>query len=147
MAARFTQGASIKTTRTINQAHKVAPPQSNSMKGLPGFIRTKADTSSGGLASSKGVGPKREGAIGRHTGSTVRSKFDAGKFRGSSDRSYRATSTGPAGSISSNRSTPQSRGASEREGPSRGKPSRGAPQYGGGKMESLRGRAKFSMER
>lgn len=148
MAARFTQGASIQTTRTTRPPNKVAPPQSNSMKGLPGFVKTKQDASDGGLTDAKGVGPHREGPIGRkgHGGAGY---MDGGKFRGSSDKSYRATSTGPAGSISSNKGTPHARGASEKEGPKRGKPSRGAPQIGGGRgtMESLRGRAKFSSER
>jgi hypothetical protein len=167
MPARFTQGASIKATRTISQADKVAPPQKNTMKGLPGFIRTTMDRSSGGLASAKPVGPrftvgtslattsatkafrKSQGAyIGKRGGSGA-ANMDSAKFRGSSDKSYRATSTGPAGKIASNKGTPESRGAKESEGKKRGKPTSGFKQTAGGRgtMESLRGRARTSWER
>ena len=88
------------------------------MKGMPGHIKTGQDTSSGGLKNSSGIGPNRAGPIGRKGGgSTVKQHFSAAKSRGSSDKSYRATSTGPAGKITT------------------------------GKMEGLRGRAKFSTER
>ena len=115
MAIAFTKGDTMRTTRVITKpavGHK-----SNSMKGMPGFIKTGQDTSSGGLAISPGVGPKKPGPIGQRGGGSAKSHFTAEKSRGSSDKSYRATSTGPAGKITR------------------------------GKMESLRGRAKFSMER
>lgn len=145
MAIRFTQGASLHATRVITKPS--VNPERNSMKGMRGYITTGQDKSSGGLKDKSGIGPKREGPIGRKGGSGA-PRMDSGKFRGSSDKSYRATSTGAPGRIVSNKSAP-SRKASESEGAQRGKPSRGAPQYGGtgGKMESLRGRAKFSMER
>lgn len=86
--------------------------------------------------------------------------MDGDKARGSMDKSYRATSTGPGGSIAANTAVGQKgssrTGGSEKEGIARGKPTRGAPQYGGtaaspgghkGRMESMRGRAKTSWER
>jgi hypothetical protein len=135
MAARFTKGTNMRSTSHLEQARKVAPVQKNSMKGLPGHIKTGQDTSSGGLASTKPVGPRfnmgtslettrrtvalrSQGAyIGKKGGQSVGSHFKAATSRGSADKSYRATSTGPAGKIT------------------------------GGKMEGLRGRAKFSTER
>jgi len=147
MPAKFYDGASIKATRTTSQLGKSPPVQRNSMKGLPGFIKTGQDASSGGLTNSAGIGPKREGPIGKR-GASGSPNMDSGKFRGSSDKSYRATSTGPGGTIQSNKGQPQSRGKSEREGPARGKPTSGFHQSTHrGKMESLRGRAKTSWER
>lgn len=177
MAARFYEGASIHATKTLSQADKTAAVQRNSMKGLPGFIRTKTDASNGGLKGAKPVGPRfnegesmattrkttamrMQGAYIGKRGSSGSPRMDAGKFRGSSDKSYRATSTGPAGRISSNKGEPQSRGKSEKEGAKRGKPSSGFhqssvktksfPSEGAGhrgRMESLKGRAKTSWER
>lgn len=115
MAIAFTKGDSVKTTRTITKA--AVGHKGNSMKGLPGFIKTGQDTSSGGLTNSSGVGPKKPGPIGQKGGGSVKQHFTAAKSRGSSDKSYRATSTGPAGKIS------------------------------GGKMEAMRGRARFSGEK
>lgn len=157
MASRFTQGTSDRTTRVTSK------PAVNPMRGslgMPGFVKTGQDTSSGGLANMKGNGPHREGPIGKRGSPGVKT-MDANKARGSSDKSYRATSTGPGGTVKrdtdiGSRGSSRS-GGSEREGPARGKPTRGAPQYGGtasvgsrgggGKMESLRGRAKTSWER
>jgi hypothetical protein len=154
--ARFTQGTSEHTTRIITK--KAVDPKPG-MQGMPGFIRTGQDASSGGLASTKGSGPHREGPIGqkRPAGPLY---ADNQKFRGSSDKSYRATSTGPGGSVKRDTdigSRGSSRtGGSEREGPQRGKPTRGAPQYGGtasapgghrGRMESMKGRARTSWEK
>jgi len=146
MSVRFSQGQSMKTTETTRQFGKSPSVQRNSMKGLPGFIKTGQDKSSGGLVDGKGIGPKREGPIGRRGGSGSPS-MDSGKFRGSSDKSYRATSTGAPGRIASNKGEPSKRGMSEKEGPKRGQPSRGFYQGGSGKMESLRGRAKTSWEK
>lgn len=115
MAIRFTKGDSMKTTTRITKA--AVGSKSNTMKGMPGIVKTGQDTSDGGLTQKGGIGPKREGPIGKKTGAGVGSHFTAAKFRGSADKSYRATSTGPAGKISQ------------------------------GKMESMRGRAKFSSER
>ncbi len=159
MASRFTQGTNEKTTRVI--VKKAVDPRPG-MHGMPGYVKTGQDGSSGGLASSKGSGPHREGPIGKK-GSSGPLYADTQKFRGSSDKSYRATSTGPGGTVKKDTdigSRGSSRvGGSEREGPQRGKPTRGAPQYGGtasvgshgtghkGRMESMKGRAKTSWER
>ena len=173
MSARFTVGTNAASTNRINQAGKVAPVQRNSMKGMPGFIKTTQDQSSGGLASSKPVGPrftvgttlnttKKTAALRKSQGASIGSRpkaggphyggtyADNGKFRGSSDVSYRATSTGPAGKIASNKNAPLPKGTSEKEGPARGKPTSGFKQVAGGrsgKMESLRGRARAFGER
>lgn len=157
MGVRFNAGQSVHTTKTTRNfgAAPSRAPDGNTMKGLRGFIKTGQDVSDGGLRDSRGVGPKREGPIGtrakpgdaHYTGKYA----DNGKFRGSSDKSYRATSTGPAGKVVSNKGTPQSRGKSESEGPSRGAPRAGKPMQGkggfNGKMESLRGRALTSYEK
>ena len=154
--ARFTQGTSEHTTRITSKP--AVNPMRGSM-GMPGFIKTGQDTSSGGLASTKGSGVHREGPIGKR-GSAGIKNMDTSKARGSTDKSYRATSTGPGGTVKrdtdiGSRGSSRS-GGSEREGPQRGKPTRGAPQYGGtaaapsghkGRMESMRGRAKTSWER
>ena len=156
--ARFTQGTSEHTTRITSKP--AVNPMRGSM-GMPGYIKTGQDASSGGLATGKGNGPHREGPIGKK-GSSGISNMDGSKARGSMDRSYRATSTGPGGSVKSDTnigSRGSSRlGGSEKEGPARGKPTRGAPMYGGtasvggsrggaGKMESLKGRARTSWEK
>lgn len=185
MAARFYEGASIKVSRSLNQQGKTPAVQKNSMKGLPGYIKTTQDRSSGGLASSKPVGPrftvgtslkttKETRALRSSQGAEIGTRAkpgdkhytgkyaDNGKFRGSSDKSYRATSTGPAGKITSTRNgAVANRAAKESEGPKRGKPTRGAKIAGvhsanrfsasgaghPGRMESLRGRIKMSSER
>lgn len=144
--ARFYEGASIKATRSLAQENKTPPPQSNTMKGMPGFIRTRMDKSSGGLAKGKPVPPrfnagethettrktiqfrKGQGAqIGRKGGSGA-ANMDAGKFRGSSDKHYRGTSFAPPGKIVSNKGEPEKRGASEKEGPRLGKSKAGFHQ-------------------
>lgn len=152
--SRFTQGTSEKTTRIITKPAVDPKPGS---RGMPGYIRTRQDASSAGLTSPNGPGMHVEGPIGQR-GPMSRS-FDTSKARGSSDKHYRATSTG-AGVITPNTRTglKGARASSEREGPQRGKPSRGAPQYGGtapgpgsqghrGRMETLIGRALTSAER
>lgn len=115
MAIQFTKGDSTSTTRRITKA--AVGHKSSSMKGMPGHIDTGQDASSGGLKNSSGIGPRKPGPIGRKGGTSVKAHFTAAKARGSADKSYRATSTGPAGKITA------------------------------GKMESMKGRAKFSTER
>lgn len=135
----------------------------NTMKGMRGFIKTSADKSSGDLKGGATISPKKEGAIGKRPtkgGLHYTGKYaDQGKFRGSSDVSYRATSTGPAGRVVANTPSPHSRGAAEKEGASRGEPRSSSPQVSGargfgkgrvmhaGKMESLKGKAKTSWEK
>lgn len=155
MASRFTQGASEGVTRTITK--KAVDPRPG-MHGMPGYVKTGQDASSGALTGGSGMGPKREGPIGKKGGSGS-PNMDAAKFRGSSDKSYRATSTGPGGTMKGDTAIGSkggsNRGGSSSEGPARGKPTSGAPMYGGtaaspggrGKMESMRGRAKTSWEK
>lgn len=115
MAARFYKGASVHATNTTKQEGKSPPVQSNSMHGMSGRIKTGQDTSSSGLASSPGVGIKKPGPIGQKGGAHRANKQSGG---GSTDKSYRASSTGPAGKITAS-----------------------------GKMESLKGRARTSWEK
>jgi hypothetical protein len=156
VASRFTQGTSERTTRITS---KPAVDPKPGMHGMPGYVKTGQDASSGGLASSKSVDAHREGPIGKRGSAGVKS-MDGNKARGSMDKNYRATSTGPGGSIKANTAVGQKgssrTGGSEKEGPARGAPTRGAPQYGGtapspkghaGRMESMRGRARTSWEK
>jgi hypothetical protein len=183
MAIRYAEGQSLHSTRNIAQAGKTAAVQRNSMKGMPGFINTKADASSGGLAKSKPVAPrfnmgeslattrrtiamKSQGAyIGKRAkpgGEHYSGKYaDNGKFRGSSDKSYRATSMTAPGRLEPNTAPLRIEKGSEKEGPKRGQPTRGAKMGGvhsanrfsasgaghPGRMEKLRGRARMSTER
>ena len=177
MAIRFTQGASVATTRSIAADRKVAPPQKNTMKGLPGFIKTKQDPSSSGLTGRvgggrtakasgfKGHGPHREGAVpGRKLDGTkgVKRMNDSTRFGGSADNHYRQTSTGPAGKVVSNKTASVRKPVDQR---AYGSPHGGARSFkqqtgqnasfatGGvgaghpGRMESLRGKARMSGER
>lgn len=116
MAVAFTKGDSLRSTRNVTKP--AVNPEGNSMKGLRGFIKTGQDTSSGGLKGKAGIGPKRPGPIGQKGGASPKAHFTAAKSRGSADKSYKATSTGPAGKVVSN-----------------------------GKMEALKGRARFSSEK
>lgn len=164
MASRFTQGTN---ERTLSRISKPAVDPMRGSKGMPGYIKTGQDTSSGGLTTSSGTGPKREGPIGRRGSSANIDKMDAQKARGSMDKNYRATSTGPGGTIKANTTTGKrggsaSIGSNRGEGSARGAPKGGAKMYGGtasmgsrgtgggghaGKMESMKGRARTSWER
>lgn len=178
MAARFTEGASIRATRTTNPPKKVAPPQSNTMKGLPGYIRTSQDPSSSGLtgrvgggnspksAQQKGYGMHRDGPIPSRAlkGPSGAKRFlDSANYGGSSDKHYRQTSTGPAGTIAKNTGTPQHRKAVDQNsyGPAHGgaRPFRqqtgqnahfspgGVGAGHPGRMERLIGKARMSTEK
>jgi len=135
--ARFPSGTSIRSTRNLTQEDPVRTERGSGKGktgGMPGYIKTKQDTSSGGLASTKPVGPRfNEGETTATTNKTTQMRdqgayigrrgssntgFDANKFRGSSDQSYRATSlTGP-GKIRrlGEPKAPASRAPSEKEG-------------------------------
>jgi hypothetical protein len=138
MTARFAQGMSIESTRRNSQESPVKTQRGagrGKAGGLPGYIKTTADRSSGGLASSKPVGPRfNEGETTATTNKTVQMRdqgayigkrgpksrsgmFDTAKFRGSSDKSYHNTSTGPEGKIRrlGEPKAPAKRGASETE--------------------------------
>lgn len=77
MAARFTHGDSIKSTRTLsrtNNAGRKEPPAKNhaklphhnTMTGMPGYIDAHPHVKIDGAKGGHGAGPKREGLIGRH---------------------------------------------------------------------------------
>lgn len=108
MAARFTQGDSIASTRSVKQEGRV-PISRGSGKGkaggMPGYIKTAQDKSSSGLASSfarRGraqSGPRREGYIPTERGESRKNWQAASTTGGSQDKNYRATSTGRPGTI------------------------------------------------
>lgn len=124
MSARFAQGTSLATTKRTFQKGKTPPPQSNSMKGMPGSINTAQKRDSSDILTGKGSSIKSVGPIGKK-GAPSRANHGASHATGSMDKSYRATSTAKPGKITSQRVAPS----------------------GAGKMESLRGKAKFSSEK
>jgi hypothetical protein len=178
MAIRFAQGTSLATTKKTAQVGKVAPPQSNTMKGMPGFLRTKQDPSSSGLtghvgsgksAKSKDIksfGPHREGDVPsrKATGYDTRKNWQSTPGKGgSTDKSYRATSTAAPATISGNKGTPQPRKPIDQRASGAAKGTKAGFKNmtttnarfsaGGvgaghpGRMESLRGKARTSWER
>ena len=68
----------------------------NTMKGMPGTINATAHRDSSDTLTGKGFGPKREGPIGSKGGAHRANKQNG---RGSTDPSYRASSTGHPGRI------------------------------------------------
>ncbi len=106
---------------TMSSTRTISKPsvghKGNSMKGMPGHIKAGQTTSAGGMKGTSSIGPKREGAIGSKGGQSVKAHFTAAKSPGNATKSYKAASTGSVGKIT------------------------------GGKMESMKGRAKFSSER
>lgn len=138
MTARFAQGMSIESTRRNTQKSPVKTQRGSGRGkagGMPGYIKTAADRSSGSLASSKPVGPRfnegestastnktsqmrDQGAyIGKRGPKSRSAMFDAAKFRGSSDKSYHNTATASPGVIrkGGEPKAPAKRGASETE--------------------------------
>lgn len=91
MAARFYKGASVEQTNKLSAAHKVPPPQSNTMKGMPNPIGV-AGHAKNILTSKGGAGPKREGPVGSRGGSHI-----SRSGRGTTTSNYRAASTGHPG--------------------------------------------------
>lgn len=144
MGARFTAGASVAETKKIgSQNPRSRSADGNTMKGLRGFIKTKQDTSSSGLASSKGFGPKREGPINTSKSSKGRAKFETASFGGSSDKSYYGSSTASPGKVVSNKGTPSARKAVDQRDSGRRPGNNKAPMEGRrGTMESLRGKTR-----
>jgi hypothetical protein len=90
-AACFAPGMSIEATRTITSRNPTFNTR-NTMKGMPGHIKTGQSASEGGKGG-KGAGPKREGPIGK--------RGSSGPFpsisKGTVTRSYKADSTGHPG--------------------------------------------------
>ena len=116
MAARFTQGTNLQSTRKNVQEGKVGETarghgtaggvrRGNTMQGIPGYIKTAQDASSSGLASATNrrgrsqSGPRREGAIPAQKGESRRNWQAASSTGGSQDKSYYKTSTDKAGTV------------------------------------------------
>lgn len=107
MAAKFTKGDSLHTTRTTAQQN---PPKNvqakshtleggNTMSGMPGFIESHASKDSGGMKGGKAFGPHRGGPIGEKGGSGAKSMGKEGKAPGTTVKNYRSASTGSAGTL------------------------------------------------
>jgi hypothetical protein len=116
MAAKFTQGDSIKSTRSIApQGRRAQEPETrskgdgspkggNTMNGMPGYIDAHQPESMGHAKGGKGFGPHREGAIGEKGGSGAKA-MGKGKAVGTTVRNYKSVSTDSAGSLKGNEST------------------------------------------
>lgn len=126
MGASFTKGDSVATTNKITGAGAKysRAPDGNTMKGMRGSINTAQKRDSSDTLNGKGGGPHREGPVG-HKGGAHRATHGAAQAEGSMDKSYRATSTAKPGKVAS----------------------QGVAPSGGGKMESLRGKARTSWEK
>ena len=98
MAVRFYKGASLQTTRSINQKGKSPAVQSNSMKGMPGRIDTAQKRDSSDTLNGPAIKVKHPGPIGKRGGAH---RANQQKGKGSTDKSYRATSTARPGTYSS----------------------------------------------
>jgi hypothetical protein len=106
MAAKFTAGDSIKSTREItNQRPKSnarthshdGPKAGNTMNGMPGYINAHQDESMSHAKGGKGFGPHREGPVGKRGSSGAKSM---GKSKtGTTTPSYHADSTRSAGTL------------------------------------------------
>lgn len=105
MAAKFTAGDSIATTRSTRSRHDPPEPHTssygaksgNTMSGMPGFINAGATKASGGMKGGPSISPKKEGPIGRKGGSGAKSMGKAAP--GTTTKSYHAASTGSAGKM------------------------------------------------
>ena len=134
MAARFTQGTNLRSTKSNIQSGKVGETarghgteggvrRGNTMQGMPGYIKTAQDKSSSGLASAMNrrgraqSGPRREGAIPSERGENRRNWQAAYSTGGSQDKSYYKTSTDKPGVVRvlGRPKAPASRSASEME--------------------------------
>jgi hypothetical protein len=148
-AIRFGAGTSMRSTRSLTQPNP--PPTSRGSGkgktgGMPGYIKTAQDKSSGGLANpskargKQNAGPRREGYIPTRAGESRKNWESSDSVRGSSDRSYRATSTAAPGAIRrmGEPKAPAKRPTSEREGPSRGESGRKGSVMGGGEPSANR---------
>lgn len=105
MAAKFTAGDSMKSTRSTNSQHHPGEPKTssygaksgNTMSGMPGFINSGQTKASGGMKGTSSISPKKGGPIGRKGGSGAKGLAKAAP--GMSTKSYRAASTGSAGKM------------------------------------------------
>lgn len=169
MAALFTKGDSISTTRRTTAPNKASEPakQSKSRMGMPGAIKTSQDKSSSGLANpsmarggkiAQTGGPR---AIPSRKGESRTNWQAAATTGGSQDKSYRATSTSRPGRVnaksspkappmrsSSSSSSDGARSMAGGMGSANARPKApGMPSSAQGRpgtMESLAGKARFS---
>ncbi len=168
MAAKFTAGDSIHSTRTTDSQHHPKEPKThsvdgprrgNTMNGMPGYINADQSTDMGGAKGGKGFGPHREGSVGERGGSGAKSMGRAGKAPGTVTKNYKSASTGKAGPLKSN--TDDGGHHVHTANRSKAFPGKGAPvsksgfgreraagidMKGGGKMEKLSGKARTSYE-
>jgi hypothetical protein len=104
MAARFTKGDSVQSTRQISPQKRVArePPakshvlsRGNTMSGMPGYIDAHQSENMGGARGGKGFGPHREAPVGRHGGHN--SVDHPREPTGTMVKDYKRSSTGRPG--------------------------------------------------
>lgn len=103
-AVRFTKGDSIRQTTRLppaTQTREPTKPRGATASGMPGYIKTGTDKSSGDMKRGRGNigvvnGPKAIPVKKGPDRSTIQS---ANTARGSMDMSYRATSTNPPGKV------------------------------------------------
>ncbi len=115
MAAKFTQGTSLRTTKsTRNFTHDPAEPKTrsvdgprggNTMNGMPGYINAHQTESMDNARGGKGIGPHREGSIGKRGSSGAKGMASASEATGTVTKSYKSSSTRSAGAIKGNDST------------------------------------------
>lgn len=169
--ARFTKGDSVATTnRTTFSGKRSNPPKpgGRSASGMPGYIKTGTDKSSGDMRKGRGDvgmvnGPKAIPVRKGPDRSTIQS---ANTARGSMDMNYKATSTNPPGKVrpTTGPMAPAKRNLSSNTDGARPKlakgglsagrtPSLKSAKYGQGKggstrgngtMEKLAGKVRFS---
>lgn len=169
--ARFTRGDSMRSTRTTAPTRKVSEPTKpggRSASGMPGYIKTGTDKSSANMRKGRGDvgmvnGPK---AIPVRKGPSRSNIMSAENAQGSMDRNYKATSTNPPGKVrpTTGPMAPAKRNMSSNSDGARPKlakgglsagrtptlksakygQGRGGSKSGGGTMEKLAGKVRFS---
>jgi len=104
MAAKFTQGDSEQTTRSLVAK---SPPKTarfrNTTNGMPGYINAHPSESMDHARGGKGVGPHREGEVGKRGSSGAKGMGKGAE--GTTTKSYRASSTRSAGTLKDASST------------------------------------------
>lgn len=105
MAAKFTKGDSVQTTRSTYQRNP--PPnvrtRSHSLKGgstmpgMPGYINAHQSESMDHARGGKGFGPHREEEVGKRGSSGAKHMAKAGEATGTVTKSYHSASTRAAG--------------------------------------------------
>lgn len=130
------------------------PPEEQSLRGMPGYIKTGQSTKGRDLARGhSGIGPHREGDVGqRGHGSTIEKVYH-GKHPGTMTHDYKAASTGKAGHY---KMSAEGQPASEPHGDGGGKSPMAHARIGDthlrkveghpGRMEKLSGKAKTHAE-